>query len=86
MKRLLQKNMVGVLSLVLGLLVLPSFAQADGMGRGNLIVQETGDVSVTFAGSDAKYTSNLYYGDTLSTLSWAYRSECNFFCPGRVCM
>jgi len=64
MKRLFQKNMVGALSLVLGLLVLPSFAQATGIVGGNLIVQDTGDVSVTFAGSNAGYTSNLYYGDT----------------------
>ncbi len=52
------------LSLVAWLLVLPSLAQATGIVGGNLIVQNTGDVSVTFAGSDAGYTSNLYYGDT----------------------
>jgi len=56
--------MVGAFSLVLGLLVLPSFAQATGIVGGDLIVQNNGDVSVTFAGSDAGYTSNLYYGDT----------------------
>ena len=63
MKRLFQKNMVGALSLVLGLLVLPSFAQATGIGE-SLFVQDTGNVSVTFAGSNAGYTSNLYHGDT----------------------
>ena len=64
MKRLLQKNMVRAFSLVLGLLVLPSFAQATGIVGGNVFVQNNGDVSVTFAGSDAGYTSNLYHGDT----------------------
>jgi len=63
MKRLFQKNMVGALSLVLGLLVLPSFAQATGIGE-SLFVQDTGNVSVTFAGSNAGYTSTLYYGET----------------------
>ena len=52
------------LSFVAWLLVLPSFAQATGIVGGNLFVQDTGDVSVTFAGSNAGYTSNLYYGDT----------------------
>lgn len=52
------------LSLVAGLLFLPSLAQATGIVGGNLIVQNNGDVSVTFAGSSAGYTSNLYYGET----------------------
>ena len=52
------------LSLVAWLLVLPSLAQATGIVGGNIIVQNTGNVSVTFAGSDAGYTSNLYYGET----------------------
>ena len=43
MKRLLQKNMLGAFSLVLGLLVLPSFAQATAIIGGNLIVQDTGE-------------------------------------------
>jgi hypothetical protein len=64
MNRLLQKNMVGALSLVLGLLVLPSFAQATAIVGGNLVVQNTGDVSVTFGGSSADYVSTLYFNDT----------------------
>lgn len=64
MKRLLQKNIRGALSLVLGLLVLPSFAQATPIGERSLFVGNTGNVSVTFAGSDASWKSNLYYGET----------------------
>ena len=52
------------LSFVAWLLVLPSLAQATGIVGGNLFVQDTGDVSVTFAGSNAGYTSTLYYGET----------------------
>lgn len=52
------------LSLVAGLLVLPSLAQATGIVGGSLFVQDTGEVSVTFAGSHADYTSTLYHGET----------------------
>jgi len=71
MKRLFQKNMVGVLSLVLvlGLLVLPSFAQAAATMVGNISVKETGTVSVTFPKSSG-FTSTLYiegYGELFSS-------------------
>ena len=60
----LQKGLLLPLSLLAGILVLPSIAQATPIVGGNLFVQNTGNVSVTFSGSDAGYTSNLYYGDT----------------------
>lgn len=46
------------LSMIVGLLILPSFAQATG------IVATGGEVMVTFGGSDAGYTSTLYLGTT----------------------
>lgn len=49
------------LSLVVGLLILPSLAQATGIVGGSLIVQNAGDVHVTFIGSDAGYTSTLSF-------------------------
>jgi len=52
------------LSFIGWLLVLPSLAQATAIVGGSLFVENTGDVSVTFAGSSAGYTSNLYHGDT----------------------
>jgi hypothetical protein len=45
-------------------LILPSFAHATGVLGGNLIVQNDGEVSITFAGSSAEYTSTLYFGQT----------------------
>lgn len=65
MKRLLKKTtQLVALSLTLGLLVIPSIAQAAGVLGGNLSVQNDGDVIVTFGGSDAGYTSTLYLGET----------------------
>jgi hypothetical protein len=52
------------LSFVAWLLVLPSLAQATPIGERSLFVGNTGNVSVTFAGSDASWKSNLYYGET----------------------
>ncbi len=49
------------LSLIVGLLILPSLAQATGIVGGSLIVQNAGDVHVTFIGSDAGYTSTLSF-------------------------
>jgi len=64
MNRLLPKNSLVAISLVLGLLALPSMAQATGIVGGNLIVQNDGIVTVTFQGSNAGYTSTLYLGET----------------------
>lgn len=78
------------LSLVAWLLVLPSLAQATGIIGGNLIVQNNGDVSVTFAGSHADYVSTLYFnntalfttnsgaGSTISLGNFAAGTELNF--------
>jgi len=64
MNRLLQKNSLVAISLLLGLIALPSMAQATGILGGNLIVQNEGIVTVTFQGSNAGYTSTLYLGET----------------------
>ena len=56
----LKKELLLPLSLVAGLLVIPSLAQATGILGGSLIVQNTGEVTVTFGGSNAEYTSTLY--------------------------
>jgi hypothetical protein len=48
------------LSLVLGLLVLPSFAQAASISGVNVFVKETGTVSVTFSGSRESFRGTLY--------------------------
>jgi len=65
MKRLNTKTGIFLpLSLIVSFFVLPSMAQATGILGGNLIVQNTGDVTVTFGGSDAGYTSTLYFGET----------------------
>ena len=61
---ILKTGMLLPLSLALGLFILPSFAQATGIVGGSLIVQNTGNVHITFSGSDAGYTSTLYLGDT----------------------
>ena len=60
----LKKELLLPLSLVAGLLVVPSLAQATGILGGNLIVQNEGSVTVTFGGSEAGYTSTLYLGGT----------------------
>ncbi len=60
----LKKGLFLPLSLLAGLLVLPSISQATGIVGGNLIVQNTGDVTISFAGSNAGYTSTLYFGET----------------------
>ncbi len=49
------------LSVAMGVFVLTSIAQATGIVGGNLIVQNAGDVYVTFKGSDAGYTSTLSF-------------------------
>ncbi len=60
MNRLLLKTTLLPLSLVVGFLILPSITQASGILGGSLIVQNTGNVTVTFGGSNAGYTSTLY--------------------------
>ena len=60
----LKKELLLPLSLVAGLLVIPSLVQATGILGGNLIVQNEGSVTVTFGGSEAGYTSTLYLGGT----------------------
>jgi len=62
MKLLLQKNSLLAFSLIVGLVVFPSVAQATGIVGGAITVKETGNVSVTFQGSSASYTSTLYFG------------------------
>jgi len=67
MKHLLLKTpMLLPLLLAVSLFVLPSIAQATGIYGGDLIVQNTGNVTATFVGSNAGYTSTLYLlgGDT----------------------
>ncbi len=78
------------LSLVVGLLILPSLAQATGIVGGSLIVQNAGDVHVTFIGSDAGYTSTLSFngqdlfsnrdaaGTTINLGNFAAGTELNF--------
>ena len=61
---ILKKRILLSLSFVLSLLTLPSLAQATGIIGGNLVVQNNGEVNITFTGSDAGYTSTLYLGDT----------------------
>jgi len=60
----LKTRILLTVSFVIGLLILPSFAQATGILGGNLIVQNDGEVTITFAGSSAGYTSTLYLGET----------------------
>ena len=60
----LKKELLLPFSLVAGLLVIPSLAQATGILGGNLIVQNEGSVTVTFGGSEAGYTSTLYLAGT----------------------
>lgn len=58
---LFKTKMLLSLSIAMGLFILPSLAQATGIVGGNLIVQNQGDVYVTFKGSDAGYTSTLSF-------------------------
>ena len=60
---LFKSRMLATFSLAAGLLAIPAFAQAGSIG-GDLIVQNDGNVNITFAGSNAGYTSTLYLGDT----------------------
>ncbi len=60
---LTKSRLLATFSLAVGLLAIPAFAQAGTIG-GNLVVQDDGDVNITFAGSNAGYTSTLYLGDT----------------------
>ncbi|MDH5428553.1 MAG: DUF4114 domain-containing protein [Nitrospirota bacterium] len=62
MKQLLIKSTLLPFSLALALLILPNIAQANGILGGSVIVKDTGDVTVTFQGSNAGYTSTLYFG------------------------
>ena len=62
MKHLLRKSGLLPLSLALGLLVLPTIAQADGIIGGSVVVKNSGNVTVTFQGSNAGYTSTLFFG------------------------
>ena len=62
MKHLLIRFGLLPLSLALGLLVLPTIAQANGILGGTIVVKESGDVTVTFQGSNAGYTSTLFFG------------------------
>jgi len=70
MRQLLKKkSLLGIL-LVIGLFILPSFAQAEGVLGGRIYVKESGTVSVTFSGSSASYTSTLYlegYGELFAS-------------------
>lgn len=63
MKHLLIRSGLLPLSLALGLLILPTIAQADGILGGSVVVNQTGSVNVTFQGSNAGYTSTLYFGN-----------------------
>ena len=60
-RSLLKRQMILALSLIASLLVLPSIAQADGILGGSVVVNDTGSVIVTFQGSNAGYTSTLFY-------------------------
>jgi len=58
------------ITLVVGLLVLPSLTQAEGMLGGSIYVKESGSVSVSFHGVNTSYTSALYlqgYGQVFSS-------------------
>ncbi len=53
-----------------GLLLVPSLSFAEGILGGSIVVKQTGNVSVTFDGSSASYTSTLYlqgYGELFSS-------------------
>lgn len=60
---LMKSRVLATFSFAVGLLAIPAFAQAGTIG-GDLIVQNDGNVNITFAGSNAGYTSTLYLGDT----------------------
>ncbi len=47
-----------------GTLLFPSLSLATSVLGGNIIVQHDGNVTATFQGSNAGYTSSLYLGDT----------------------
>ncbi len=61
MKHLLKKSRLLPFYLALGMLILPTMAQAGTLG-GTVVVDQTGSIDVTFQGSDAGYTSTLYFG------------------------
>ncbi len=69
MKRLnFRTNIVLPLSMAMGIFILPSLAQATVIVGGNLFVQNTGNVYVTFKSSSAGYTSTLSFnGQNLFT-------------------
>ena len=56
----LRKAFILVMTFCASVLVLPSFSFAGGILGGDIIVKDTGNVSVTFDGSSASYTSTLY--------------------------
>ncbi len=60
MKHLLKKSRLLPFSLALGMLLLPTIAQAGILG-GSVVVDQTGSIDVTFQGSNAGYTSTLYF-------------------------
>ncbi len=61
-------NILLPLSMAMGIFILPSIAQATGIVGGNLLVQNDGDVYVTFKSSDAGYTSTMSFnGQNLFT-------------------
>ncbi len=70
MKTFLPTSKFFVLALISTLVIFPSLASAAGILGGSIIVKESGNVSVTFEGSSASYTSTLYlqgYGELFST-------------------
>ena len=64
------KKIKGVISLValLSSLLIPTMAMAVSILGGALIVQSTGEVTTTFQGSDAGYTSTLFLQNTGQSL------------------